>query len=401
MEKKFRFAVVGLMRGRVPLIALNGMAEHVEVVAVAELRDEVIAECRENGWLKDGVQVFHDAEDLLAADLKLDAIVLADYFHTHYKWAIKALDSGIKAVFSETNAAPSLGGCVDLVEALERNNGKFMLLANCSYFMAMQMAKKKMGEVDFGDLIYAEAEYIHPSPPEMVSPLDPEHLHWRNTLPSCYYNMHSLGPLMYVTNTVPKKVLGKAAVHERHVGKANNTPKVFSLTEMDNGAVFNTTGCVGTGTQSKWYRFAFERGTMETERNIDEPQNLICVGIKTSTLETITPKWDTCGAISSEDLEKYEDLIRNGGHGGCDSVMFIDMLKYLRGEAEPFWNIYRATALSAAAILTWYSVLNGSKEYDIPDFSKKEDRDKYRGDYRMPFAERLADLTLPCKVEKE
>ena len=35
----------------------------------------------------------------------------------------------------------------------------------------------------------------------------------------------------------------------------------------------------------------------------------------------------------------------------------------------------------------------------IPDFKKKEDRDKVRGDYRTPFAKKYSDLTLPCKVD--
>ncbi len=399
MEKKFRFGILGLGRGRVPLINLNMMKDYVQVAGVVEQNEATVAECRENGWLKDDVPLYRSFEELLKAGL--DAVILCDYFHTHCRFAIKAFNAGVKAVFSETTAAPSLGECVDLVETAEKTGGKYMLMASTSYFMALLQAKAQMKSSDFGDLIYAEAEYIHPSPPEMVSPLDPEQLHWRNTLPSCYYNMHTLGPLMYATGSMPKKVLAKAAVHERHIGKANNTPKIFSLTEMDNGAVFNTTGCVGTGTQSKWYRFAFERGTMETERNIDEPQNLICVGIKTDTLKTITPKWDTCGAISPADMEEYGEMIRHGGHGGCDSVLFLDMLKYLKNDVEPFWNIYRATALSAAGILSWYSVLNGCKEYDIPDFSKKEDRDKVRGDYRKPFADRLADLTLPCSLEEE
>ncbi len=394
MEKKIRFGLLGLGRGRVPLINLNHLSDYVTVVGVVEQNPATIQEVKDNGQLKPETPVFDTFDDLLAAGL--DAVILCDYFHTHYKFAIQALDAGV-AVFSETTAAPSLGACVDLVEAVERNNGKYMLMANCPYFMALQLAKKKMKENEYGDLVYAEAEYVHPVDPATVSLPNPEKLHWRNTLPSCYYNMHSLGPLMYVTNSVPKKVLAKAAVKDiRH--KITNAPKIYTLTEMDNGTLFNTTGCVNVGTVAKWYRFAFERGSIETKRLEEASKTLLCAGIDAKTAEELIPTWDSCGAVSAEDLEKYGDMIANGGHGGSDSILFLDMIKYLRDGVEPFFNVYRSVALSATGILSWYSVLNGSKEYNIPDFSKKEERDRVRSDYRMPFADRLDELTLPHRV---
>ena len=75
-------------------------------------------------------------------------------------------------------------------------------------------------------------------------------------------------------------------------------------------------------------------------------------------------------------------------------------MKFVRGEITPFFDVYRSAALSATGILSWYSALSG-KEYDIPDFRKKEDRDKVRGDYRMPFAKRYEDLTLPCRLSEK
>ena len=37
----------------------------------------------------------------------------------------------------------------------------------------------------------------------------------------------------------------------------------------------------------------------------------------------------------------------------------------------------------------------------IPDFSKKEDRDAVRDDFRMPIARRLADLNMPCRIDQK
>ena len=77
------------------------------------------------------------------------------------------------------------------------------------------------------------------------------------------------------------------------------------------------------------------------------------------------------------------------------------MIEYLKGEIEPFFDVYRSVALSATGIIGWYSALTDSKEYRIPDFRKKEDRDKVRGDYRMPFAKKYEDITLPRRLDEK
>ena len=79
--------------------------------------------------------------------------------------------------------------------------------------------------------------------------------------------------------------------------------------------------------------------------------------------------------------------------------MALNFLRYLRGEIEPYFDVYRSVMLSAVGILSWYSVLNDSKQYDVPDFKNKDDREKHRGDYRMPFGKTLDELTLPCRIE--
>ena len=76
---------------------------------------------------------------------------------------------------------------------------------------------------------------------------------------------------------------------------------------------------------------------------------------------------------------------KNAGHGGSDFLLSKRFLDYLRGEYEPFFDVYRSVALSAAGILAWYSALEDGKPYDIPDFTDKEAREQYADDFRTPF----------------
>lgn len=64
-------------------------------------------------------------------------------------------------------------------------------------------------------------------------------------------------------------------------------------------------------------------------------------------------------------------------------------------------DVYRSVALSATGILAWYSCLTDSREYRIPDFRNKEDRDKVRGDYRTPFGETEEEITLPYRLDEK
>jgi len=85
------------------------------------------------------------------------------------------------------------------------------------------------------------------------------------------------------------------------------------------------------------------------------------------------------------------------GHGGIDFFMCYYFKEYLEGKIEPFLNVYRSAALSATGILAWYSALTG-KEYAVPDFTKKEDRDRVRNDYRTPFRKKEGENTLPYRL---
>lgn len=411
MKKRIKMGILGLTRGRYILDAQRILCDEMEVIAVCEENPDIIKELKgklegySEPLLKEDVKICNTYQELLSSGI--DAVVLCNYFPDHAKCAIEAMEKGV-AVFSETTAAPSLGECVELVEAYERTGTKYMLAANCIFFQVIQEMKKNMEAGKYGKVVYADAEYVHPLRNKMYTDKkDLSNLHWRDTLPHCYYNMHDLGPLMYATNSMPKRVTGKAVISPEADKLIKDSEKNFMLYEMDNGAVFNTAGWVNVGSMSKWYRLACENGTMESVR-YDEPEETIIEAGKEGAnkpeeFHKRLLTWSSCGALTEEEEAKYTErgLRSPNFHGGVDVVLVLNFLRYLRGETEPFYNVYRAVALSAAGIMGWYSALSDSKPFDIPDFTKKEDRDKVRNDYRMPFASKYSDLTLPCRAKNE
>lgn len=393
--KKFRIGIMGVCRGSAFMKMFHESLDETEVVAVCENNSNAIEQFQKD---YPDIPVFTDYDEFL--DAGLDAVALVNYFHEHAKCAMKAMEKGI-AVLSETTAAPTLGECVDLVETAERTGAKYMLAANCIYFPAVHAIKPELESGRFGKILYAEAEYVHghdEGGKRAPQGVDYENLHWRQTLPTTYYNMHTLGPLMYITNTVPVKVSG-GAMHDPDFAREHDTvidsPVGWIRATMDNGAVFSATDCVNHTPTSKWYRVSCENGTLETVR-FDGHEDTLLIAENLRGVDHKRHWWNTSGAIPQKDYVpgKAESV----GHGGIDYFVGYHFLKYLQGEEEPFLDVYRATALSAAGILAWYSVLSDGLTYDVPDFSKKEDRDKVRGDYRTPFAKNIKDITLPCRI---
>ena len=398
--EKIKFGVVGTIRGMTFVKLLQVFSDEVCLHAVCEtnakLAEATMAE------IPQGVRIYEDYEEFLNSGI--DAVVLCNFFHEHASFAIKALDKGIH-VISDTTAAPTLGECVALCRAVEHSKAKYMLGANGPYKKCLQFIKKEIKTGKLGTPFYAEAEYMHWTP--NGKPFTDDSTHWRRMMPGTYYNMHTLGSLMYVTETMPKRVTASVvrvpgAAQQRNRLIDHDGAKV--LCEMDNGALFDVTGCAYYGPTSKWFRLIGEKGVIETKRYDETEVHFIAAEKEffpdepIPEIEVYTPKYEELDMAPKEEFDSYTEEQMRLGHGGIDFWMLRNFIRYIKGEFEPFFNVYRATALSAAAILSWRSVLNGGLEYDVPDFTKEEDKKKYENDFLSPFEPEGSENKISCKA---
>ena len=373
--KKKRIGVLGGWRGGTFAIILNrDFGDEADVVAICDSRQDRLDHVKEllNG--KEDVQYFQNFDEFIECDL--DAIVLANFFHEHDIYAKKALAKGIH-VLSETTASPTLGGCVELCEAVENSNAIYMLGANCPYLYAPMELDKLYKSGKFGRVLYAEGEYFHAMDPNVSGIGDPKH--WRSHLPRTYYNMHDLGPLMTISGTMPKKV-NATTIYAPDVSSKKNVKDVAAimLTTMDNGAVFRTTSCAGLSPTSKWYRLVCEKGVIESGRT--DPNIAVY-----QYADWAVPEGEEAVKQYNCAFDDAPDEIKNSGHGNADYYLCRHFLDCISGIDKPLIDVYKATALSATAIMAWRSVLAGGVEMEIPDFSDRVEREKYRNDRLCPF----------------
>ncbi len=99
-----------------------------------------------------------DADEFLSQDF--DAVLLATFCLEHAPDAIKCLQAG-KHVLSEVIAFYTMAEGVQLVEAVEKSGLVYQLAENYPFSAAHMWLAKHWREGLFGELMYAEYEYMH------------------------------------------------------------------------------------------------------------------------------------------------------------------------------------------------------------------------------------------------
>src|SRR5262245_28745661 len=149
MAGPVRLAVVGGRRGGAFNRALEAVRERVELVAVCDLSEAMLARWREQ---HPGVATYSSYERLLD-EPGVDAVLIATPWHIHAPQAIKALRAG-KHVMSEVIAAFTLEECWQLIETVEQTGRTYMMSENYCYMRPNMMVLNMVGQGVFGDPTY-------------------------------------------------------------------------------------------------------------------------------------------------------------------------------------------------------------------------------------------------------
>ena len=383
--EKIRIGIFGLRRGSnfFEEIEANGG----EIVAVCEQDETQIKAVSDE--IK-GAAVYTDFDEFL--NHPMDAVLLANFFPEHAEYAIKCLKRNI-SVLSECVSNGTMAEGVKLVEAVMESEAVYMLAENYPFMLFNREMKRVYEGGTLGKILYAEGEYNHPMDwydTKAVLSIRPYEKHWRNFLPRSYYITHSLAPLMAATGSFPKRVtampvyspLPEDCPTASHVA---DVAAIISILNND-GSVFKVTGCSAFGAHGNSYRLCCEKGQIENVRGTEKVMlryNNWQIPEGKKEINFYKPK------ISSAERK----LIGDSGHGGGDFFVIREFFNSIRTKTPHQFDVYFATALSSVAILAHRSIMEGNRAFDIPDFRKAEDREKYRNDTLSPFW--LSDGTPP------
>ena len=378
-EKKIRIGVIGARRGHAFMDGASNLSG-LELVAICDTWEERLLKAQKQYAEKGGkIEVYTDYDRFLEHDM--DAVVLANFFHEHTPFAIKALKAG-KHVMSECTPCMTLAEGVELVEAVEKSVKIYMLDENYPYMAFNQEMRRiyKSGQV--GTFMYGEGEYVHPSDADFVNGISCGMDHWRNWLPSTYYCTHSLAPIMYITDTLPTSVNGFVMPYaeddpvQARTVRRNDSASMIAL-KMDNGATVKLLQVLLRG-HGSWVRIHGSKGQMENLREGD--RNMLRVIREQFHQKRTTPEKQ----IYLPDFPEHHAEASKAGHGGGDFFTNFHFANAIRTGKQPFLDVYRGVAMSAVGILAYRSALNNSNTIEIPDFRKKSERRKYKNDHWNP-----------------
>ena len=377
-KQRIRVGVVGVGRGRG--FAL-GAGPHLgmELVALCDRWEEKLRTVGDEL----GVATYTDYDKFLEHDM--DAVVLANYFHEHAPFAVKALRAGFH-VMSETAACHTLAEGVELVRTVEKTGRIYMFAENYPYMLFNQEMRRLYQKGKVGTFMYGEAEYVHPGPADWGNRISPGVNHWRNWIPATYYSTHALAPIMFITDTRPVKVNGFVMPYRADDPVAQRRPRQGDASSMialrmDNGAVVKLLQVYLRG-HGVWVRIHGSRGLME---NLRVGERKMVRLIREQYHERRT---DPEEQIYLPDFPSHHQQAMKAGHGGGDFFMNYHFGEAIRKNEPPYLDVYRGVAMSIVGPLAYRSALNDSAPLEVPDFRKEAPRRKYAKDDWSPDPDR-------------
>ncbi|MDF2724704.1 MAG: hypothetical protein K0Q59_4379 [Paenibacillus sp.] len=371
-KRVVRIGVLGLSRGATFAKDMDEIG--VKLVAVCDRNEEKLLKFKNS---RPDVAVYTDYDAFLQHDL--EAVVVANYFHQHAPYAIRALRAG-KHVMSETAACKTIQEGVELCREVERSGAIYMFAENYPYMSVHQEMRKLYLSGIVGDVKYAEGEYTHPMPLDSMLRIAPGLDHWRNNLPATYYNTHALAPLMYMTDTMPVSVnsLGISATPEQDRTRVRKgDPCAVTLCRMDNGAVFRILHG-GLAAHRNYYRLHGFKARVDTYGN--------------GQVRIARNEWELAEGEHEEVIYKpgfpsHASLATKAGHGGGDFWTTFHFAEAIRSGEQPYLDVYRGVAMSVVGILAYKSLLQNGVSFEVPDFKDEQARAAHEHDDWSPWPE--------------
>ena len=392
--RKIKVGIVGVRRGMSFAMGMSSEAVGMELVALCDVKRKKLADAKRHlDTAKRKIATYTDYDRFLAHDM--DAVILANFFHEHAPFAIKALEAG-KHVMSETSACFTLAEGVRLIEAVEKSGLTYMVAENYPYPRFNQEMRRVYRSGRIGEFVYGEGEYVHPDDADYWNAISPGVNHWRNWLPATYYCTHCMGPMMFITDTRPLKVNGFVMPYRRDDPVRARRPLVndaasMIVVRMNTGAVVKLIQYFLRG-HGSWVRIHGSRGQMENLRRGNS--NMLRIRREQYHEKRTGPVEE----IYLPDFPDRHEEATRAGHGGGDFFMNYHFAEAIRKGRPPWMNVYRGVAMSIVGILAWRSALGDSAPLDIPDLRKKRERDKYRDDDWNPDPTRRGKQKAPTSI---
>ncbi len=325
-------------------------------------------------------------EELLA-DKNTEAVLISCSWEYHVPIAVAAMKAG-KAVLLEVGGAYSVDDCYELVRTWEETKVPFMFMENCCYdkleLLATSMARKGV----FGEIVHCAGSYSHDLREEVTHGRENRHYRLRNYLNRCCenYPTHELGPIAKLLNinrgnrmvslvSVASKSAGMETYVEEHKDTIN--PELIGKKFKQGDIVHTIITCAGGETillkldtslphfYTRDFTVRGAKGFYEGTNNIvylDQPESW-----NNKTLNNTGKEYED--KYLPKIWKEITDEQIKSGHGGMDSIEFVEFAKAFREGREMPIDVYDAASWMVVTALSEQSIAAGGAPMPIPDFT--------------------------------
>jgi hypothetical protein len=361
----------------------------VEIVALCDINEprnrEVAGWVVENGRPAPRLYGRHETDFVRMCETEeLDLVFTATPWRWHVPVCLSAMENG-KHAATEVPAAYTLEDCWALVEGAERHGKHCVMMENCNYdrpeMMVFHLARQGL----LGEILHAECGYLHDL--RAIKFADEGEGLWRRAHSvernGNLYPTHGLGPVANVLDinrgdrfsrlvsmSSPSRGLQEWAARNYPAGHPKRSER-YRLGDVNTSLIQTANGKTiyvshDTNLPRPYSRIHLVQGTKGIFQGY--PHRVY--------LEGSSPphRWeDWRDRLEEFDHPLWKDLEERSagaGHGGMDFIEDYRLVKCLREGLPTDMNVYDAAALSAVTPLSEWSVANGSRPADFPDFTR-------------------------------
>jgi predicted dehydrogenase len=365
MPDKIKLGIIGVVgRGKSFLPPLEACG--FELTALCDIKEaELLQKSQELGVKKtytNYVQMLDEAE--------IDAVIIGTPMHFHAEMTIAALERNIH-VMCEVTAAVSVEECKNIVRAANNSTAVYLMAENYCYMETTATLKHLADKGFFGEIYYAEGEYIHDCT-YLADGATPWRRHWQMGIDGITYCTHSLGPILQLIkgDRVTRVCCEAAGQHRKDKNGEyfhRHSPTMLCKTakgvlikirvDLTSAVPHNATNYRLQGTDG-----AFDDGKIwfrDLDRKVQWHDLKEVISLDATADKYASPEW----------RNPPEEALK-AGHGGGDYFIIRDFVRSIRGEIPCPVGIHEAMDMTLPGLISQQSILEDGRWIEVPDSRK-------------------------------
>lgn len=344
--------------------------KNVNIHAICDINEESLPKSKEILGAK---ETYTDYYEMLEKS-DIQAVIIGTPMHFHAPQAIAALQKDIH-VLSEVTAGVSVAECREIVLAEKASKALYMMAENYTYMKPNVLVKELVRRGLFGEVYYAEGEYLHEL--KGLNEITTWRRHWQNGIDGVTYCTHSLGPILqWMPGDRVVKVCCEGTGHHYKDPRGDDYAQDTSvmLCKTEKGALIKIRVDMISDRPHACTNYQLQGTLGSYESSRGGPVDRGKIWLKELSKDI---KWHDMDSFMNMDamMEKYMPEIwlnppeeaKKAGHGGGDFFEILDFVNAIEGKALCPIGIHEAMDMTLPGLISQQSIQEEGRWIDVPD----------------------------------